>query len=127
MLEVIEESGEGLVEFLNEDVLIFLAVVVGIPASAIDEVEVEGNFDETHTVLYESSGEQAALAEFAAVGISGICGFTLQIEDGSEAGACEGIAADSCADIVFDRSEATVAAAKVVAHGIQQSLAAIES
>jgi hypothetical protein len=127
LLEVIEESGEGLVEFLNEDVLIFLTVVMGIPAGAIYEVKVEGDFDETDTVLYESSGEQAALAEFTAVGISGVGGFVLQVEYGSEAGAGEGFAAESCADVVFDGAEAAVAAAKVVAHGVEQSLAAIES
>ena len=39
-LEVRDQSGQGDVEFLDEQVLVLLAFVVSIPAGAVDEVEI---------------------------------------------------------------------------------------
>lgn len=68
LFQVRHQCRDGLVELLDEDVLVELAVVVGVPAGAVDEVQVMGDFDEAHAALDQASGEQAALAELAAVG-----------------------------------------------------------
>jgi hypothetical protein len=67
------------------------------------------------------------LAEFAAVGVPQIGGFAVEIEDRGETGAGECFAADSGADVVFNVAITTVAAAIVIAHGVQQSLAAFKA
>jgi hypothetical protein len=79
-LEVFDQAGEGVVELADEDVLVVDAVVMHVPAGAVDEVEVVRDFDEAHAALDEATGEQAALAEFAAVGLARVGGFLLQVE-----------------------------------------------
>ena len=67
-LEVFDQAGEGVIELADEHMLVVDALVMHVPAGAVDEVEVVRDFDEAHAALDEPSGEQAALPEFAAVG-----------------------------------------------------------
>ena len=67
-LEVFDQAGEGIIELADEDVLVVDAVIMHIPTRAVDEVEVVRDFDKAHAALDEATSEQAALAEFAAVG-----------------------------------------------------------
>ena len=68
--EVVEQSRESLVEFADELVLLELALVVGVPPGAVQEVKVVGDLDEANAGLDEPASEQAALAEGAAVGLA---------------------------------------------------------
>ena len=40
-LQIFDQRGECLIELLDENVLLELAVVVGVPAGAVDKIEVE--------------------------------------------------------------------------------------
>ena len=87
--EVGDEGGEGVVEVFDEEVLFFLAVVVGVPAGAVDEAEVVGDLNKTDAVLDEAAGEEAALAELGAVVVAERGGFFLEVEVAHELGAGE--------------------------------------
>ena len=66
-LQVVEQGGEGAVELGDQLVLLELALVVGVPAGAVEEVEVVRDLDEPDARLDQPAGQQAALAELAAV------------------------------------------------------------
>ena len=68
IFQILDEGCESVVEFADEGVLVIDALVVNIPACAVDEVEVVGHFDESNTALDETPCEQAALSELSSVG-----------------------------------------------------------
>src|SRR5437762_2414957 len=70
VFEVEHERGESFVELLNQPVLLQDAFVMNIPAGAVQKIEIMRDFDEPDAGFDESAGEQASLAEFAAVGIA---------------------------------------------------------
>jgi len=94
--EVLEERGEGLIEVLDQEVLVPLAVVVGVPAAAVEEVQIVGDLDEADAGLDEAAGEEAALAELAAVGLAQGGAFAVEVEHVEKPGAgeAEGLAGD---------------------------------
>jgi len=67
-LQVIEQSRERQVQLDDQLVLLELALIVGVPAGAVEEVEVMSDLDEPAAGLDQAAGQQAALAELAAVG-----------------------------------------------------------
>ena len=68
--QVDDQRRQRLVELLDQRVLLQDAVVVNVPAGAVEEVEVVRDLDEPHARLDQPPGEQAALAELAAVGVA---------------------------------------------------------
>ena len=58
-LKIGHQSREGGVEFLDEQVLVVDAFIVHVPAGAVHEVEIVGNFDEADTCLHQTTGHQA--------------------------------------------------------------------
>src|SRR5436190_12759489 len=58
-----------------------------IPAGAVEEVEVVGDFDETDAALDEPAGEEAALAELAAVFVAEGGGLAVEGKGPHELGA----------------------------------------
>jgi|GEM_PF-6297196 len=60
--EIGNERGEGGVEFLDQLVLFQDALVVGVPAGAVEEVEVIRNLNETDALLDEPAAEQTAMS-----------------------------------------------------------------
>ena len=91
--KVAHKRGEAVVEVLNEFVLLELSFPVGVPTGAVDEARVVGEFDKADPVLNEAPGEEAALAEFAFVGVAKVGWFGIEIEIFHEArtGEAEGI------------------------------------
>ena len=87
LLKVDDQSRKSDVEFFDEQVLILLAFVVSVPARAVDEVQVVGDFNETNTGLDKTPGEQATLSKFATVSMTQIVGLVLQSEVAHEIGA----------------------------------------
>ena len=89
VLEIRDQGGDGGVEFLNQAVLIENAFVVDVPAGAVEEVEIVGDFDETHSAFHEAPTEQAALTKLAAVEVAQACGFLVDLESAVEPRAAE--------------------------------------
>lgn len=75
LFKVVHEGGDAVVEVADEFVLFELALAVGVPAGAIEEAGVVGEFDEADAILDEASGEKAALAKFRLVAIAEGVGF----------------------------------------------------
>ena len=73
-----------MVELLDKNVLFKLTIVVGIPAGAIDEIEIEGHFQKSSATLNEFPRQQTSLAELAAVSVAKVCGFGFQIKRAHE-------------------------------------------
>jgi len=71
---------ERVVELADEDMLVVDAVIMHVPAGTVDEVQVVRDFDEADAALDETSGKQAALAEFAAVGSADDRRLLLEVE-----------------------------------------------
>jgi len=78
--EIAHEGGEAVVEVLNECVLFELSFAVGVPTGAVDEARVVGEFDKADAVLNQTTGEEAALTEFALIGVPKIGGLGAEIE-----------------------------------------------
>lgn len=66
--------------------LIQLAFVMGIPVGAIDDIQIVRDLDETDSGSQQASSQQAALAEFAAICLSQIACFRIQLKDLHELG-----------------------------------------
>ena len=56
-----------MIELADQLVLAELALVVGVPAGPVEEVQVVRDLDEPDAPLNQTPGQQAALAELAAV------------------------------------------------------------
>src|SRR4029453_1888017 len=124
LFEVENERGQGFVELLDERVLLQDAFVVNVPAGAVEKVEIVRNFDEADAGLDQASGEEAALAEFAAVGIAEAAGLLGELEDAFELRAAE---AEGFADrgvVLLDKGIALLAAQVAVADLGQERFAA---
>ena len=65
--QIANQRGQCPVEFLDQNVLIELPLEVRVPAGAVDEVEVVGNLDKANSGLRETTREQTALTELAAI------------------------------------------------------------
>ena len=115
--EIGNQSGEGAVEFLNEQVLLDLAVVVGIPAGAVHEVEIVRNFNKASAGFDKAAGDQAALAKLAAVGRAQFGGLAIEIEYTHKIGAGEAQALGEGDVVAFH------AGMKAFALGFQQGVA----
>ena len=96
LLQIVQQRREGLIQILNQQVLLHLRGVVRIPTGAVEEVQIERDLDEADAGLHQSAGQQAALAELAAVGLAQSRGLALQIEDvqKSRTGQLEALLAD---------------------------------
>src|SRR5687767_11702111 len=57
-----------------------MTCVVGVPAGAVDEIQIVRNLDEAHARLNETAREEAALAKFSAVAFPERRGFLAQLE-----------------------------------------------
>src|SRR5581483_12227119 len=68
--QVKDQGRQGGVQFLDQKVLALLALVVGVPAGAVEEVEIVRHFNEADAGLGQAAGEQAALAELAAIALA---------------------------------------------------------
>lgn len=69
-LKVSDKGGQCIVQFLDEEVLIELALVMGVPAGAVEEVEVMGNLDEANTALDQPAGKQTTLTKLSSIGFA---------------------------------------------------------
>lgn len=84
-----DECGDGAVEFLDQLVLFQDALIVRVPAGAVEEVQVVRDFDEAHALLDQSAAEQTTLPELAAVALAQCTGFFVELEDAIERRAAE--------------------------------------
>ena len=46
--EILNERSEGMIQLANQPMLLQLPFLVRVPAGAVDEVEIVGNFHKTH-------------------------------------------------------------------------------
>ena len=79
-LQVVEQGRESAVELGDQLVLPELALVVGVPAGAVEEVEVVRDLDEPDARLDQPPGQQAALAKLAAVSRAAGGRFAVELE-----------------------------------------------
>ena len=84
LFQIRDQRRDGGVQLLDQLVLLEDALVVDIPAGAVEEVQVVRHFDESHAALDQSAAQQAALAELAAVSVSQVGRFAVQLEDAIE-------------------------------------------
>ena len=96
-LQVVDQGREGVVELGDQLVLLELALVVGVPAGAVEEVQVVRDLDEPDARLDQPPGQQAALAELAAVRRRGGRRLAVELEDPRERRAAESRAASRLA------------------------------
>ena len=89
LLEIDDQRGEGDVELLDEAMLVLLALVVGVPTGAVDEIEVVRDLDEPDPGLDEAAGKETTLPELPPVEIAQIRGLFLEIEMTHEVGSGE--------------------------------------
>jgi hypothetical protein len=82
--QIIHKSGDGIVEFTNQLVLLFDSRVVDVPTGTVQEVKIVGNLDESNASFDQPSTEQTALSEFTAIIISQSIGFRIEFEHGTE-------------------------------------------
>src|SRR5207302_3784246 len=84
------------VEIPDEQVLFLLRSVMGVPAGAVQEIQVERDFDEADSGLHQAPGQQAALPELASIFFAQARLLALQIEDIQESrtGKLESLLAD---------------------------------
>ena len=96
-----------------------------VPTGAVEEIQIEGDFDEADTGLHQSPGQQAALPELTAIRLAQAGGLALQIEDIQEArtGQLEALLADG--RLGLHERIARMALGETVAQAGQQRLAAV--
>src|SRR3712207_4799139 len=78
--EIVDEGRQGGIELANQQMLIVDAIVVNVPASAIEEVQVVRHFDEAHPCFNQSAGQQTTLAELATVTVANAKRFSTEIK-----------------------------------------------
>ena len=66
-------------KIFNQQMLVFLAVPMCVPAGSIFEVQVVGHFDEPRTGLDQSPCQQTALTERTAVSLAGVVAFGISL------------------------------------------------
>ncbi len=121
-LQVRDQGCERLVKIPNQQMLAKLPVIVRIPSRTVEEVEVEGDFDEANAGLNEASRQEAALAELASVAFPEWGWLLGQVEDIEKAGArhLESALTDL---LLFPGTEVVlIATNKVVVPGVQECL-----
>src|SRR5262245_8129836 len=70
LFKIDDKRRQGLIELLDQGMLPENAVVVYVPAGAVEEIEVVRDLDKSHARLDQSPREQASLAEFAAIRVA---------------------------------------------------------
>jgi hypothetical protein len=95
-LEIGNQRGERGVELADENVLVELAGVVGVPTGAVDKIQIVRDLDEADAGLHQAAREEAALAKLAAVALARRGGLLAELEVPHEAGTGEtqGLALD---------------------------------
>ena len=80
ILQVEDERGKCVIEILDQQMLLELPGVVGVPTRAVLKIIAIGNLNETDARLKEAPRKEATLSEFASIGIAQVGRFGFQIE-----------------------------------------------
>src|ERR1051325_5760513 len=79
-LHIQDQRGQSPIQILNQQMLLELPFVVSIPTRAIEEIQIEGNFNKSDAPLHQSPRQQASLSKLRPVRIPQLSRFLSQIK-----------------------------------------------